>query len=795
MKVVLSWLREFCPTDLGADELAERLTAQGVKVESIGRPWERLTGVVVARVLDVRDHPNSDKLCLVRVSTGSAEHGVVVGVRNMLPGDLVPYAPPGATVPVLPDPLGVRQLRGERSEGMLCSPRELAISADHGGILVLPPDVPLGTDFARAFGLDDAVLDIEVKSNRPDLLSVVGVAREAAAATGVPFSPPDASVSEGEPKAADAATVEVLDLERCPRYLARVIRGTSIRPSPIRVQARLTATGMRPISTVVDATNYVMLEMGQPMHPFDLELLAGPGIVVRRAGDAEPLVTLDDVERTLCDEDLVIADLERVVGIAGVMGSAAAEVSPRTADVLLESAHFAPTGVLRTSRRLDLSTEASVRFGRGTDPEAVGAAAARAARLMIEWGGGTVLTGAVDVGSQPERRRVRFRPARAAAVLGYQVHPDEASDAFERLGIPVALVGEEIETIVPSHRWDLRIEEDLIEEVARIRGYDALPETLPPVRQAGGVPDTYAFRGRVRDALVRAGLREAISYSFASEQDLELLGDPPARAVRVSNPLSADQAFLRTSLVPGLIRAMRTNLSRYVRGAALFEVGRVFGLPDAGAEPVETERVGFVLGGEIVTVVPGERRIVDFFDAKGALEGLMAALSVRSWRLAEPAPPPWHPGRSAVIRVGDRFAGTIGEILPRVREELDLPAGTSVAELGTATLAEAAGLPFEYHDVPRFPPVRRDLAFVIPSDVPTGAIRDVIRTAGAPLVDAVVLFDVFTGGSIPEGKRSLAFSVDLRSPDRTLTDEEAASAVGAVVAALAERFGAELRAG
>ena len=331
MKVVWSWLREMCPTDLSAEELAERLTAQGVKVEAIDRPWQGLAGVVVARVLEVRDHPNSEKLCLTRVTDGRTEAQVLAGIRNMRAGDLVPWARPGARVPILDEPLGVRRLRGEESSGMLCSPREIGISADHGGILVLPADAPLGADVAATFGLDDAVLDVEVKSNRPDLLSVLGVAREAAAATGMPLVLPDTSVPEADGKAADAATLEVRDLERCPRYLARVIRGARLGPSPLRMQARLTASGMRPVSNLVDATNYVMLEMGQPMHPFDLALLAGQGIVVRRAEEDERLVTLDGIERVLTAEDLVIADLEKAVAIGGVMGSASPRSPPRPA--------------------------------------------------------------------------------------------------------------------------------------------------------------------------------------------------------------------------------------------------------------------------------------------------------------------------------------------------------------------------------------------------------------------------------------------------------------------------------
>ena len=383
MKVVLSWLRELCPTDLSAEELAELLTSKGAEVEAIERPWERVSGVVVARVIEVRDHPNSDTLCLARVQTGSGELEVVVGVRNMAPGDLVPLAPPGASVVTLPEPLGAREIRGVVSNGMLCAPDELGISASHDGILVLPNDLEPGADVVKAFGLDDAVLDIEVTPNRPDFLSVLGIAREVSAATGTPLSNPDTHVEEDPEPAEGVATLEIADLERCPRYLARIIRGVRHVPSPIAVQARLFAAGMRPISAVVDATNYAMLEVGQPLHPFDLALLKGPGIVVRRARAGETLVTLDGVERTFTDDDLLICDAERPVAVAGVMGGELAEVSEQTSDVLLEAAWFERGGVQRTRRRIGLSTEASMRFERGVDPEGAPVGADRACRLMV----------------------------------------------------------------------------------------------------------------------------------------------------------------------------------------------------------------------------------------------------------------------------------------------------------------------------------------------------------------------------------------------------------------------------
>jgi phenylalanyl-tRNA synthetase beta chain len=793
VKVVYSWLREFCPTDLDADGLAELLVAKGIHVEEVLRPWAGLEGVIAARVLEVRDHPNSEKLSLARVDTGSGEGHVVVGVRNMQAGDVVPYAPPGSRVPALPEPLGEKTLRGEVSQGMLCSPRELALSGDHGGILILPADTAPGTDFKTAFGLDDAVVDIEIEPNRPDLMSVRGVAREASMATGVPLRDRVATLPEADEKAEGAATVEIRDRERCPRYLAKVIRGVTVGPSPLVAQARLTASGMRPISNVVDATNYALLELGHPLHPFDLHLLAGPGIVVRRAAEGETLVTLDDVERKLGPEDLVIADLEKPVAIAGVMGSAAAEVSDQTRDVLLESAYFEPLGVLRTARRLGLRTEANMRFERGADPEAVPLAADRAAQLMAEWAGGTVLAGAIDVGEAPPRRRLSVRPSRATLLLGDEVTSADIREAFGRLAITAEEAREAVEVEVPGYRVDLLLEVDLIEEVARVRGYDQVPSTLPSVRQAGGEMDSYAFRRRVRGALARAGLREAMSLSFASAEEVRLMEGDPETQLRVSNPLAADEGWMRNSLLPGLVRALARNRARQVPGAALYEVGHVF-LAD---EPPyrETEEVAFAFNGSAGAAWTAGEREFDFYDAKGALEFLMTSLGIAGWRLGEPAGAPYHPARSAEVLIGDEPAGVVGELDPDAIEAYDLPGRAAAATLFTDVLARHATSAVTYREIPRFPPARRDLAFVVDAATPAEAVRAALVEAAGELGGDVALFDVFAGTGIPEGKVSLAFSVDFRAPDRTLTDDEADAAVKRIVERLKTDFGAELRSG
>jgi phenylalanyl-tRNA synthetase beta chain len=788
VKVVVSWLREFCPTDLDADELADRLTANGVKVEDVLWPWRGLSGVVAARVVDVRDHPESQKLCLARVNDGSGEHEVVVGVRNMRPGDVVPYAPPGSRVPALEQALGRREIRGVASEGMLCSPSELAISTNHEGILILPEGLAPGSDLKAALGLDDAVFDIEIEPNRPDLMSVFGVARETSIATGAPLVEPDTTVAEAEEKAENEASVEIRDPERCPRYVARVIRGVEQRSSPIVAQARLSASGMRPISGVVDATNYVMIELGHPLHPFDLDLLVGRTVVVRRATDGETLTTLDGTERFLSAEDLLIADQEKGIAIAGVMGSAAAEVSDRTKDVLLESAYFEPRAIMRTRRRIDLSTEASQRFERGADPEAPPRAADRAARLIVEWSGGSVLAGAIDVGGAPLRPGVRIRPARASLVLGRRITGSAARNDLEKASMRVSGGEDELEAQVPGFRVDVFREEDLIEEVARIEGYDKIGSTLPSVRQAGALGPAQELRRRIRFAAVAAGLREIRSLSFASAADFEIFGGDP---VRIANPLSAEEGFLRGSLLPGMLRALARNLARQQPGAAVFEVGKVF----APGDPVrESERLAIAMTGSASGSWHEAERAIDFFDLKGALEALLGGVGASAWSLERGLDRPYHPGRSATVVLGSSRIGSMGELHPRVAAAFDLQGRIAVAELDVAGLGGGAER-FTLRDVPRFPPVRRDLAFVLDGGVPAAEVEQAIREGGGDLVAELRLFDVFTGAPVAEGKRSLAFAVGFRAPDRTLTDAEVDEAVGAIVARLAGGFGAELRSG
>lgn len=792
MKVPLSWLREFCPTSLAPEELAERLTLQGVEVEAILHPWEQLGGITVARVLDVRDHPNADRLCVATIDTGAGEREVVVGVRNMGPGDLVPYAAPGATLPGLESALERREIRGTVSDGMICSPKELGISQDHTGILVLSDHAEPGEDVKALLGLDDAVLDLDIFPNRPDLFSVIGVAREVAAATGEEFHVSEPSLEESKEKTKDAGAVEVRDEVGCPRFVVRVIRGVAMGASPLEAQIRLSAAGMRPLANVVDATNYVMLETGQPLHAFDLARVAAGRLIVRRAEQGEKLATLDGEDRALTDEDLLVTDDTGPLGIAGIIGGASSEVSDATTDVLLECANWEPVSILRTARRLGIRTEASVRFERGVDPEAPPAAADRCAGLIAAWSGGEVLAGAIDVGGAPLRRAVTLRPDRASGLLGFDISTDEAVAAFERLRLPAKASKDVVTVEVPGYRVDLEREADLVEEVARVGGYERVPSSLPGVRQAGGLSPEQRLGRRIRDVLVRAGLIEASTSSFAPSSDAGLFGDARARPVRIANPVAEDEAFLRTSLLPGLLRVARRNIAHRRLSVAIFEVGAVFHTDD----PVtEADHLAVVLAGQAGEEWPREKRALDALDAKGLLDHLLEGLGISGTTLEVPAGPPYHPSRSAAVLAAGERIGELGELHPDALEPFDLAAPVVALELARRPLIERSAREAAFEDISRFPPVHRDLAFLVGDDVRASDLRHALIAAGGPLLDRLLLFDVFEGGPVPEGKRSLAFSVDFRAADRTLTDDEVDGIVVEVSERLARDFGAELRAG
>jgi len=798
VRVSLKWLEEFVAVDVPVEKLADQLSMSGTKVEAVHRPGGSVGGVVVAEVVDISEHPDADNLILVEVKTqdGTTQR-VVCGAHNFSVGDRVPYATVGARLGELA--ISERKIRGQASAGMLCSPAELGISTDHSGILVLSPDAGLGADIVPLLGLDDTILELEITPNRPDCMGMIGIAREVSALLRNELKIPDAGVSVAE-DLASPVTVDIQDSQGCARYLARYIAGVHVGPSPSWVAARLLAAGVRPISNVVDATNYVMLETGQPLHAFDAAKVAGHKIVVRRATRNEHFVTLDGVTRELHPDDLMIADSRRALAVAGVMGGEESEVGSDTTEVILESAHFDPVSIAFTSRRHMIRTEASSRFERGADPEVVPYAAARAAQMIAETTNGPSVSGVVvDEYPRPfESRSITLRPGRTDALLGYRIPPGAQGDHLRSIGFTVTEEEKSLVVEVPSFRPDVVLEEDLIEEVARLAGFERLPSTLPP-GQAGRLEPAQRADRRMRRALAGFGLHESWTGSFMSLVDLDSLGlasDHAARrTVRLANPMSEDEDVLRTTLLPGLLRAVARNLAQRAEGVDLYEIARVY--EHAGEElPREAAVLGIVLSG-----LPqrgswiGPSRPWDFFAAKGIIEALCRTLEVPAPSFAPVAGMPFHPTRAARVSIGDVTAGVVGELHPDVCASFDVTEGSVAAELAVAPLIAALPTRVRVGELPRFPAVYIDLAVVVDEGLAAAAVADVIREAGEPEMTSVRLFDLYRGEQVPEGKKSLAFALELRVPDRTMTDEDATVVRDRIVQALRERMGAELRGG
>ena len=801
MKISVRWLRELCPVTLSDDEIAQRLTLAGLEVE--GRESRSIgPGVVAARVVSRTKVAGSDHLSVCQVDDGAGAHQVVCGAQNYAAGDVVPMAQPGAT---LPNGMQIKKakLRGVESNGMLCSERELGLSDDHAGLMILPPQTRIGAPLDELLGLPDTVFEINVTPNRPDALSHLGIARELSALTGVPLRLPQTAPA-GEAKV--PAHVHDEDPERCPRYLARVIEGVKVGPSPLPIQERLRACGVRPISNVVDATNLALLELGHPLHGFDLDKLAGEKIIVRRAAEGEPMTTLDGKERKLAADDLIIADAEKPVALAGVMGGQTSEVSDSTTRILLESAMFEAAGVRRTARRHGLHTEASHRFERGMDEKTAAIAADRCAELIAQLAGGRVLPGVIDRYPAPlPQTQVWVRPARVSALLGSEVPAREVEQLLGSLQLePLDGNPERRLWGVPSWRRDLTREIDCIEEVARLRGYDTIPIEIPKA----GVGETAAIlpqarvKSAARAALAAAGCDEVLNYSFVPEGDLLAL-DPEAKPLRVANPLTVEQGAMRTSLWPGLLRNLGHNLARGTRDLKIYELGRIYlPLPDPRhpdgplAWPAwEPDHLALAMTGRRAPKGwTGGGEAVDFYDLKGALEDLLEAMGISEVTFVPAQAASLHPVSAAELRVAGRRAGVLGQLHPTAAQHFEVPPQTFLAELNWQALLDQATALHGFRGVPKFPAVARDLAFVVDAAVPAEKMLQEIRAAdGKRLLEQVTLFDVYRGAPVPEGKKSVAFGLSLRAADRTLTDGEADALCAGIRDRLKSALGAEIR--
>lgn len=802
MRISVSWLREFVQIP-SVEELATRLTMAGLEVEKIDRLGAALDGVVVAQILESEKHPNADKLSVTRVSVGTGTPlQIVCGAKNYRVGDKVPLATVGTLLPGAKEPLRKAPLRGVESSGMLCSAKELGLDQAHEGLLILDPSAELGAPVARVVGRDDVVLELNVTPNRGDALSHLGVAREVATILGVPLTPPPTALEETGKQAASEIAIRIDDAGRCWRYAARVLEGVTVKPSPRWMQERLTACGMRPINNLVDVTNYVMLETGQPLHAFDLDRIGGKQIVVRTARAGERLTTLDDKDRGLHPEDLLICDAERPLVLAGVMGGASSEVTASTTRVLLECAAFQPATVRRSSKRHALKTESSHRFERGTDVSQVPAVLDRAARLLVELGGGTVLSGRVDVYPEPRApREVTLRPAKVAQVLGVEVPVEECDRLLASLGFTKAR-GEAGATTwrVPMARTDVEVEEDLIEELARLRGYEAIPEALPP-----GLAEVRPERARatverrLRAAMAGHGLDEVVNYSFVAPAELEAF-DAARGAVVVANPLSVEQSVMRTTLYASLVPNVARSVRHQAPGVRFYELARTYGAREGGGEgrtPVASERLR--LAGALwgrrdgATSWTSKDAAVDFYDARAVVEAALGALHIDRVSFEAWESPWYHPRASARVMCGGQCLGSLGELHPKAMKRLEAPAGIVLFELDVEALEGVAQMVPQAVPLSQFPSVLRDLAVIVDRATEADAVRAVILEVGRPLVQQARVFDVYTGPQVGEGRKNLAFALTYAAADRTLTDAEVADAHQRIVQEVSARLGAALR--
>lgn len=817
MNVSYRWLNEYIDLNgIEPKELAAMMTRGGIEIDSVPSRNQGVSGVVAGLVLTREKHPDADKLSVCTVDAGTGETlQIVCGAPNVAAGVKVPVALVGAK---LPGGLHIKRakLRGVESQGMLCSARELGINDKllpkevQEGLYILPSDTEIGRDILDVLALDDSVLELDLTPNRSDCLSMIGVAYEASALTGRPLQLPNPAeeLNASSDKANDRVSVSITAKEHCSHYSARYIKGVKIGPSPLWMQNRLIAAGVRPISNVVDITNYVMLEYGQPLHAFDAAKVAGGAICVRLAREGETLVTLDGQERKLEPHMLLIADAEKPIGLAGVMGGLNSEVTAETTDIILESARFDGGTIRRTSRQLGLRSEASARFEKEVDPGRVLAALDRAAGLMAKYAGGTVLEGVAEaVVSEAKPAVVTVTLDRINRFLGTSLSSLEVSTIWARLGFQATGKSEEEwQVTVPTRRGDITRDVDLIEEVARLHGYDEIPTTpIEGPTTTGVLTKPQAIRRELRGLLAANGLSEAVCYSVTSAERSALF---PAlngtaegkRAIPLAMPMSEERSLLRTALLPSLLEAAAYNIARKTNDIALFEIASVFHTEEAALTrlPQEKPRLAFVLhGNRTPSAWNRAAEKTDFYDAKGVLDAVFERLGLDGKISYEAAQPEhFHPGRTAAVKLstgsGAETIGYVGQLHPDLQRELDL-GDTFAAEISLAPLYELADGAIVYRPLPRYPAVERDLAVVVGREIAGESLLDAIRSAAGELLESSCVFDVYTGERLGADKKSVAIALVYRHPERTLTDEEVAEAHGRALAKLEQSFGAELR--
>ncbi|ARI76852.1 phenylalanine--tRNA ligase subunit beta [Halobacillus mangrovi] len=807
MLVSLNWLQQYIDvSEYTPEELAEIITKTGIEVESVEPVAEKVTGVVVGDVKSCEQHPNADKLSLCQVDVGEETLQIVCGAPNIAEGQKVAVATPGA---VLPGNFKIKKtkLRGEESNGMICSLQELGVDEKDvpkeyaDGIYVFPEEVETGSDAISLLNLDDIIIELGLTPNRADAMSMAGVAYEVAAAIDGKYELAEENVPTADEKAENAISVEVEDPEANPYYGAFVIKGIEVGPSPLWMQNRLTAAGIRPINNVVDITNYVLMEYGQPLHAFDYDRFGSNKVVTRRAKDGETIKTLDDQERTLTSEHLVITNGEKPHAIAGVMGGAESEVQDDTKNIILEAAYFNPAVVRQSSKDHGLRSESSTRFEKGIDPNRVERAGKRASELLAKYANGTVLEGVVSFDKlNRSEKQVTIETGVINDRLGTDISNEEIKDILRRLQFSYEENGGEFTVSVPTRRGDIELFEDMLEEVARIYGYDNLPFTLPGgASQAGGLSLNQQLKRKMKAYFQGAGLNETITYSLTHESKASMLVSPEIERqaktpVGLAMPMSEDHSHLRLSLLPELLTSLSYNVARKQTDLSYYEVGTVFVSQEdeVTTQPREILRAsGALTGTWLAHLWQQEKKNVDFFVVKGIVEGLSDQLDI-SFTYEKAKLPQMHPGRTAIVKAGGKEIGFIGQVHPKLQKGLGLKE-TYVFDLNAEELFSQYTKEEAFQAIPRFPSVSRDVALVVDESISAGAIASTISEAGAPLVKDVQVFDVYQGEHLPEGKKSLAFNLLYLDPQRTLKDEEVEEAHDKILTAVKDQHEAELR--
>lgn len=792
MLVPVKWLKDYVNINVDTKTFADAMTMSGSMVEAVEEMGKEIENVVVGKILKVERHPDADKLVITQIDVGNEIIQIVTGATNIKEGDYIPVAQNGSSLPG-----GVKikkgKLRGIESNGMLCSAQELSIPLDNlppellDGIYILEKEYPLGMDIKEVLGLNDAVIEFEITNNRPDCLSIIGIAREAAATLGEKLKYPEVVVAENDESLSSYVSIEVRNNELCPRYTARVIKNVKIQPSPGWMQDRLLKSGVRPINNIVDITNYVMIEMGQPMHAFDLDKLAGRKIIVRNANEGEKITTLDEVERTLNESMLVIADQDHIIGIAGIMGGMNSEIEEGTNTIVFEGANFQALNIRHSSRKLGLRTEASGRYEKGIDTELAEKALERACNLVQLLGAGEVVGGKKDIYPNPKQNRhIKFDTDKARSFVGADISTEKMKEYLEALEFNV---DSNFNVTVPTFRDDVEIEADLTEEIVRIYGYDKIPSKLMDTTfTQGGKSYKQKMVDKAKDILTAQGLFEVYTYSFVSPgifNKINLKAESPMRnAIKLINPLGEDQSIMRTTLIANIMDVIARNYNKKIEAGQFFELSKVYLTEKLPLTDLAEER-------EVLTV--GMFGDVDFFDLKGIVENLMEELNIKTYRILSSNHDSLHPGRTAELIINNKRIGWLGEVHPDVLDNYGVPVRVFIAELNFDEIINQSNPEIKYKALPRYPSVSRDIAVVVDEEITAGQIEEIIKNKGGKTVEDVKLFDIYRGSQVEKGYKSMAYAITYRSDEKTLTEEEISKVHNKILNSLANQVGASLR--